>query len=104
LPCAHTTEEAAKNAREALGLHLWGMERDGDEIPEPTPVTELKCGKNDIPLFVEVFMPAVRERLNNRMVKKTLTIPQWLNAEAEHAGVNFSHVLQNGLKEYLHLP
>jgi predicted RNase H-like HicB family nuclease len=103
LPCAHTTEEAAKNAREALGLHLWGMERDGDEIPKPTPVAELKCGKTDIPLLVEVFMPAIRERLNSRVVKKTLTIPYWLNAEAEHAGVNFSHVLQNGLKEYLHL-
>jgi predicted RNase H-like HicB family nuclease len=75
LPCAHTTEEAAKNAREAMGLHLWGMERDDDEIPDPTPVTDLKLGDNEIPLLVDVFMPSVRERANSQMVKKTPAIP-----------------------------
>jgi hypothetical protein len=86
-----------------MGLHLWGMERDGDEIPEATEITDLKCGENEILLLVDVFMPAIRERLNNRVVKKTLTIPQWLNVEAERAGVNFSQVLQSGLKELLHI-
>jgi len=104
LPCAGTTDEAAKNAREALGLHLWGMEKDGDAIPEPTPVHALKLSDGEIPFLVEVFMPAVRERIENRTVKKTLTIPQWLNAEAERAGVNFSQVLQKSLKEYLRIP
>jgi predicted RNase H-like HicB family nuclease len=103
LPCAGSTEEATANAREAMGLHLWGMERDNEPIPEPTPITALKYETNEIPLLVEVFMPAVRERLNNRFVKKTLTIPQWLNAEAERAGVNFSQILQRALKEYLHI-
>lgn len=37
---------ALKNAKEALGLHLWGMERDGDEIPEPTAITSLDFQKN----------------------------------------------------------
>jgi predicted RNase H-like HicB family nuclease len=103
LPCADTLDEAVKNAKEAMGLHLWGMERDGDEIPEPTGLADLKHGKGEIALLVEVFMPAVRERLSNRVVKKTLTIPQWLNAEAEQAGVNFSLLLQKSLKEYLRL-
>ena len=103
LPCASTSEEAAKNAKEAMGLHLWGMEKDNDLIPEPTDIVNLKYAEGEIPLLVEVFMPPVRERLNNKFVKKTLSIPQWLNAEAEHAGVNFSQILQKGLKEYLHL-
>ena len=103
LPCAETTEEAAKNAKEAMGLHLWAMEKDNDPIPVPTDLTKLKYTKTEIPLLVEVFMPPIRERLNNKFVKKTLSIPQWLNAEAEHAGVNFSQILQNGLKNYLHL-
>ena len=103
LPCADTTEEAARNAKEAMGLHLWGMEKDNDPIPEPTDVSKLKYSDGEIPMLVEVFMPPIRERLNNKYVKKTLSIPQWLNAEAEHAGVNFSQVLQNGLKEYLQL-
>ena len=103
LPCAESTEEAVKNAKEALGLHLWSMEQDNDEIPEPTGITNLTLEKGSIPLLVDVFMPPVRERLNNRYVKKTLSIPAWLNAEAEKAGVNFSQILQNGLKNYLHI-
>jgi predicted RNase H-like HicB family nuclease len=103
LPCAGTSEEAAKNAREAMGLHLWGMEKDGDHIPEPTDITGLKYNKDEIPLLVEAFMPPIRERLSNKFVKKTLSIPQWLNAEAERAGVNFSQILQSGLKDYLRL-
>ena len=103
LPCADTVEEATKNAKEALGLHLWGMETDGDHIPVPTEVTKLKCAKGEIALLVDVFMPPIRNRLNNKFVKKTLSIPQWLNAEAEHAGVNFSQVLQTSLKEYLQI-
>ena len=103
LSCADTAEEAAKNANEALRLHLWSLEKDNDNIPEPTDIRELKLEKNQIPLMVEVFMPPVRERLNNRFVKKTLSLPAWLNAEAEAKGVNFSQVLQTSLKEHLGL-
>ena len=103
LPCAHSTGEAVKNAKEALGLHLWGMEKDNDDIPEPTDITKLILRENSIPLLVDVFMPSVRERLNTKYIKKTLSIPAWLNAEAEKQGVNFSQILQSGLKSYLHI-
>jgi len=103
LPCAKTTEEAIKNAKEALGLHLWGMEKDHDEIPEPTPITKLLFEDKSIALMVDVFMPPIREKINNNHVTKILSIPSWLNSEAEHAGVNLSQVLQNALKEQLKL-
>ena len=99
--CADTTEEAAKNAREALGLHLWGMEKDNDELPTPTDISLLKLEAKQVPLLVEAFMPPIRERQNNRFVKKTLSIPAWLNAEAERVGVNFSQLLQTSLKEHI---
>ncbi len=102
LPCAHSEDEAFQNAREALGLHLYGMEQDGDKIPAPTPIHQLHPEDGAVVVMVDVFMPAVRDRLNNRVVKKTLTLPAWLNAEAEAAQVNFSQVLQDGLKSYLH--
>ena len=51
--------------------------------------------------LVEVFMPSIRDRAQNRVVKKTLTNPAWLNREAEAAHVNFSQVLQDALKKYL---
>lgn len=101
LPCAQTSEEAFRNAKEALGLHLFGMEQDGDAIPAPTPVKDLRPDEGGVVTMVEVFMPSVRDRINNRVVKKTLTIPAWLNREAEAAHVNFSQILQDGLKSYL---
>ena len=101
LPCADTTEEAIKNAKEAMGLHLWSMEQDGDEIPEPTPVNEITLEKGDVPVLIDVFMPPIRERLRTRFVKKTLSLPAWLAAKADDEGVNFSKVLQNALMDYL---
>ena len=101
LPCAQSSEEAFRNAKEALGLHLFGMEQDGEPIPEPTQVRDLHPEDGAVIAMVEVFMPSVRDRINNKVVKKTLTLPAWLNREAEAANVNFSLVLQDSLKRYL---
>lgn len=102
-PCADPgdTDMALKNAKEALGLHIWGMEQDGDEIPAPTPITEVALGKGQVPVLIDVFMPPVRERVNNRFVKKTLSLPAWLAAKADEDGVNCSKIFQNALIEYL---
>jgi hypothetical protein len=48
-------------------------------------------------------MPIIRDEIENRAIKKTLTIPKWLNDIAEINKVNFSHVLQSALKEHLGL-
>lgn len=101
LPCAGTEEEAFRNAKEALGLHLYGMELDGNPIPEPASVRELHPDEGGVVAMIDVFMPPVRDRINQKAVKKTVTIPAWLNREAEAAGANFSLILQNALKAYL---
>jgi len=59
-------EEALRMAREALSLHLFGMEEDGDEIPEPTRPTELSPQKDQVIVLVDVFMPPFREKMNNK--------------------------------------
>ena len=101
LPCAHSDEEALKNAREAMALHLYSMEQDGDDIPDPTPVTKLRPENNQAIVLIEAWMPAFRDQIENKAIKKTLTIPKWLNDAAEQKHVNFSHVLQDALKNYL---
>lgn len=101
LPCAHSQEEAFHNAKEALGLHLYGMEQDGDPIPEPTPVSELAPDAGGVIVMVEVFMPSIRDRMNNRSVNRTVTIPAWLNAAALERNINFSQVLQDALKQQI---
>lgn len=101
LPCADTIDEAVENAREALGLHLWGMEQDNESIPEPTTIQDIQLSENEVPAVIDVFMPTFRDKLNNRFVKKTLSLPAWLADMADKDGVNCSKVFQTALMEYL---
>ena len=102
-PCADKddTEGALKNAQEALGLHIWGMEKDGEKLPESSTIKQLSLNQNQVPALINVFMPPVRERINSKFVKKTLSLPAWLAAKADEDGVNCSKIFQNALMEYL---
>lgn len=99
--------EVIKEAREALALHLWGMEDDGDTPPAPSSIRALtekhKLKENETFFLVDAFMPPIREKLSKRFVKKTLSIPAWLNAQAESYGINFSQTLQKALKQELQI-
>ena len=94
-------QEACHNAKEALSLHLYGMEQDNDEIPEPRSIRDIKLAEDESPVLIEVYMPPFRAKQDGKFMKKTLTIPHWLNVEAERVGVNFSQILQAGIKEHL---
>lgn len=102
-PCADKddTEGALKNAHEALGLHIWGMEQDGETLPEPSSITQIYIQDKQVPVLISVFMPPIRERINSKFVKKTLSLPAWLAAKADEDGVNCSRIFQNALMEYL---
>ncbi|MBS4030905.1 MAG: type II toxin-antitoxin system HicB family antitoxin [Clostridiales bacterium] len=99
--CGNSDEEAVLMAKEALGLHLYSMEEDKDEIPEATPINKISLESGQVVVLIEVFMPTMREAVENYSVKKTLSIPQWLNKLALEKNINFSQVLQAALKEKL---
>ena len=99
--CANSDQEAVKMANDALGLHLYSLEEDNDEIPEPTPINNIHLDSNQAVVLIEVYMPTMREAIENYSIKKTLSIPQWLNKIAIEKNVNFSQVLQSALKERL---
>ena len=103
LSCAETTDEAVKNAQECLALHLYGMEQDGDEIPKSTDISKIKLEQGSVLVLVEAFMPSIRDREKKRYVKKTVSIPQWIDAEGQRAHVNFSQILQQGIIDKLDL-
>jgi len=96
-------KEAFRNAKEALILHLYGMEQDNEPVPEPMSIKDVTLDDNEKTLFIEAFMPVFRAKQTNKLVKKTLTIPEWLNILAERNDVNFSQLLQNALKQYLNI-
>ena len=95
--------DAFHNAHEALMLHLFGMEEDNDLIPEPSSIKDVRLDENQRALLIEVFMPPFRAQQENKYVKKTLTIPEWLNVLAEKNDVNFSQLLQKALKQHLNI-
>lgn len=94
-------EEIFYNAKESLGLHLYALEIKGGPIPSPASLQDLKTNKNEVITFIEVFMPLFRKHEKETIVKKTLTIPEWLNKAALKEDINFSKVLQEALKQKL---
>lgn len=97
-----TLEECYMMAKEAVSLHLWGFENDNEITPIPSTIDDVqKDNKDDIVGLIEVSLFDFIANLDNRAVKKTLTIPRYLNTMAEKKKVNFSHLLQAALKEYL---
>lgn len=93
--------EALFMARDALETWLAGAEDHKDLIPAPSAPPEVQS-----PEFVNLVMAdttAWRKKYDSKAVKKTLSIPNWLNTKAEEAGVNFSQILQDALKERLHI-
>lgn len=95
--------DALLSARELLGCALYGMEEDGEEIPSPTPLSDVKTNKNERAVLVDVYMPSIRMAKVNRSVNRTVTLPAWLNAAALERNINFSQVLQDALKSQMHL-
>ena len=93
--------DAVRMGKEALSLHLYGMEEDGDDIPAPSSVRDIDIDPHEYVVMIEVWMPPFRDKMHDRSVKKTLTIPKWLDDVAREHRINYSHVLQDALKKYL---
>lgn len=70
ITCGDNIEEAIKNAKECMGLHLFGMERDGDLIPEPTSGIEIETEDNQFITLIKVYMPPIREDIIKEREKR----------------------------------
>lgn len=93
-----TIQEAFFMAQEAMGLYF----EDEKEYPDATDNYEkIKLQDNQFISLVGVDMIEYYKMHSNKSVKKTLTIPEWLNVLAENDNINFSQVLQDALKDRL---
>ena len=91
-------ENAYSMAQKAMGLYLDGS----TTFPNPTlEFSNITLQKNQFISFVSIDMDEYRKKFNNKSVKKTLTIPMWLNSLSEKNNINFSQVLQEALKKKL---
>lgn len=100
--------DAIEMARDAMGVTGISMEDHGEVIPDPTDIADIdissgtfvKEGKNILSL-IDIDFLEYRKRADNKMVRRNVTIPNWLNLEAEKARINVSKVLQEALIQKL---
>ena len=105
LSSGNTIELAFENAKEALGLYL---DREDDTynrtINKPSSIKEVSLqNPNSIVMLVEYDSIEYAKKYKTKAVKKTLSIPEWLNDLATKENVNFSSVLQEALVKKLHV-
>lgn len=92
--------EAYEMAVDALGLTITDKMQSTEELPKATEVDQVDT-EDGFLVVVEFDLMEYRKRHNNKAVKKTLSIPEWLNEEALARNINFSQVLQDALIEKL---
>lgn len=93
--------EVIRSAQEVLALCIIDNENQGEENPEPSKESDIQLEEGEKVVYVHLWMPYFRNITKEIYVKKTLTIPQWLDLLAKEKNVNFSAVLVNGLKQEL---
>ncbi|NPV27606.1 MAG: type II toxin-antitoxin system HicB family antitoxin [Firmicutes bacterium] len=101
--CGDSLEDAIDMARDAISMWLCDAEDKSEEIPSPSDINTLTHANDSFVTLIDVDTDTYRKENDNRAVKKTLTIPNWLNVKAEKANINFSQVLQKALIKELNL-
>lgn len=102
--------DAIEMARDAIELKCVSLEDDGIEIPSPSKISSLDVNAGTfaeegatVVSLVDIDSGEYRRKIDTKAVRKNVTIPSWLNYEAEHRGINVSRVLQEALMEALHV-
>ena len=90
-------------AEDVLSLMLTHLEDKHQEIPKPSAINDMKTESDAFATYISCDTTIYRRLMNNTAVKKTLSIPSWLNDSAVAAGLNFSQVLQDALKQQLNI-
>lgn len=96
-----TLSEAIYMAEDALNLILMVKEDAGESVPAPSDIHGIHCEENELVTLIRADTMEYRKLYGKQAVKKTLSIPAWLNTAAEQKGLNFSAVLQAALKAAL---
>lgn len=91
--------DAIYMAEDVIAMMLAGYEDEGKPVPEPSKIEDIKT--NGIVSLVRADTDEWRKLVDNKAVKKTLSIPSWLNKKAEKAAINFSLILQDALCQKL---
>lgn len=102
-------QEAFEMAVDCLAGYLHTLKLDGEEMPKPSTASDIDVNeeydeyKTAFVNLVSVDVEEYARKHFDKAVKKTLTIPAWLNDLALKNNINFSQTLQNALREQLNV-
>lgn len=96
--------DAVEMARDAIGLKGISYEDNGKKLPEPSSLNDIDVSKGTFAedgtgcvSLVDIDFAEYRRKVDNKTVRRNVTLPNWLNQEAEKAHINVSRVLQEAL-------
>ena len=92
-----TMEEAYEMAVEVMGLCIDDRLKNEESLPEVSAPVDYILQEGDFSCLIEFDFVQYRKKHNTKSVKKTLSIPEWLNEAAMEHDINFSQVLQEAL-------
>jgi len=98
-----TLDEAMEMAQDAASFWLYQAVGEKQELPKPSDIKDIQLEEDSFTSLIAIDLTEYAAKHSDKAVKKTLTIPTWLNTIAEAKGVNFSQALQNALMRELDL-
>lgn len=102
--CGDDLADGIVMAEDVLALTLYNYEKEGKAIPVPSDPATIRLEANEFVNYIAANTLYYQKKFNNKSVKKTLTIPEWLNELAAAENVNFSQTLQEALISKLRVP
>mgnify|MGYP004453508027 FL=1 len=101
--CGDNMADALLMAEDVLALVLYGYETSFRAIPSPSMSADIHLAPGEFVNSVACDTIEYRKRYSTKSVKKTLTIPEWLNEIATSMNINFSQVLQDALIQKINM-
>ena len=101
--CGDNLADAIMMAEDVLAFVLYDYEKDNRAIPTPSTADKIFLEPGEFVNYIACDTLAYRKMHSNKAIKKTLSIPEWLNEAAETAGINFSRTLQDALMKQLNI-
>jgi predicted RNase H-like HicB family nuclease len=95
---AATYAEGIEKIRDGICGMLYVLENEGKAIPTPGEPASIELEAGDVLALIDVDAEAYRRRVGNRAVRRTISVPEWLDELAVRSGVSLSQVTQDALK------
>ena len=93
-----TMQEAFENAEDVLNLMLWNREEEKEEIPPPSLLEQITVPQGATLAMIKADTLAYRKIHDTKTIRRSITIPSWLDTLARERNINFSQLMQNAIR------